>query len=71
MFREFPKRGSSPLLGFNSSNDWNSGMERLEPTLVFNGLNGAHPSTKLRARPEFYRRNERMIEPVMVSLPNH
>jgi hypothetical protein len=46
-------------------------MERLEPTLVFNGLNGAHPSTKLRARPEFYRRNERMIEPVMVSLPNH
>jgi hypothetical protein len=44
MFREFPKRGSSPLLGFNSSNvwnDWNPGMERLEPTLVFNGLNGA------------------------------
>jgi hypothetical protein len=44
MFREFPKRGSSPLFGFNSSNvwnDWNPGMERLEPTLVFNGLNGA------------------------------
>jgi hypothetical protein len=29
-------------------------------------LNGANPSTMLRARPEFYRRNERKIGPVMV-----
>ena len=39
--------------------------------IPINGLNVAHPSTMLRARPEFYRRNERKIEPVMVSLPNH
>ena len=36
-----------------------------------NDLNGANPSTMLRARPEFYRRNERKIGPVMVSLSNH
>jgi hypothetical protein len=31
-----------------------------------NNLNVANPSTTLRARPEFYRRNERKIGPVMV-----
>jgi hypothetical protein len=32
---------------------------------LFNDLNEAYPSTPLRARPEFYRRNEREFVPLM------
>jgi hypothetical protein len=49
-FREFPKHGGFPL----------------RVVFAVNYLNGAYPSTTLSARPEFYRRNKRKSEPVMV-----